>query len=398
VRKSPGDFQGAWPARPGRGRLRSAPARYDDFTGDARAGDAPLTRVDVNRALPDYPPASPVTGQITDIASFLVAQQARQVLARDILLRLVKAVGAYDPTAYLASAPWANSQPPTPGEIITLRWLAQLAVNIVDYIDSDDFSTPFPWGQMTGTPSFAGLYGDEWVFGTELPRVVLNEAYAEYVNIPGETGKGRRATRFIVHVWLEPYNPLISDPTLRDGGDARLDGAYQIVLSRFNRNLLSATDMSNVLGDPDGTGPRQRYSFGQVYTVSNSFSPAVLPTSDKAGRGFYVVGPMDPVSGVNAWDPGADFGTLRKATMSYVEKVAPGQVLPPPAGLDTAGIVRSEDVVVSEITSATFTGAFIRAYPQGFTSITAYGNPGPRAGAVNPAHEPAVVPYYTVIR
>ena len=37
------------------------------------------------------------------------------------------------------------------------------------------------------------------------------------------------------------------------------------------------------------------------------------------------------MSGVNAWDPGPDFGTMRKAPMSYVEKVAPGQVVPPPA-------------------------------------------------------------------
>src|SRR5208282_4111306 len=110
----------------------------------------------------------------------------RQLLARDILLRLVKAVGAYDPTAFISTASWTNAVPPTPGEVNTLRWLAQLAVYVVDFIDSDDIITPFPWGQMAGSPDFATFVGDEWVFGTELPRVVLNETYAEFVNIPGE--------------------------------------------------------------------------------------------------------------------------------------------------------------------------------------------------------------------
>jgi hypothetical protein len=308
----------------------ASPAQYDDFSQNGHAGDAALTRVDLNRFLPNYPAPDPVTGQIANIASFLTAQQARQALARDIFVRLAKAVGAYDPTAYQSGSPWQLALPPTPPEIDTLRWLAQLAVNAVDHVDSDDIITPFPWGQLAGSPAFAALYSDQWVYGTELPRVVLNEAYAEYVNIPPEVGPGKRATRYLVHVWLELYNPMRSDPALSNNGDAQLDGAYQVLLTRFNRNLLSATDMANTAGDPDGTATRQRYSFGQVYTASSQFTPAVLATCDKAGGGFYVVGPADPVDGVNAWDPGATFGTMRKASMTYVEKVAPGQVIPPP--------------------------------------------------------------------
>ncbi len=308
----------------------SGQAPFDDFAWPGRAGDAPLTRVDLNRPLPAYPPTDPGTGRVTDRAGFQTAQAARQALARDIFLRLVKAVGAYDPTAFNANAAWAYTLPPTPGELNTLRWLAQLAVNVVDYIDSDDVITPFPWGRLGGSPAFAAQYGDQWVFGNELPRVLLNEAYAEYVNIPAEVGKGKRATRYVVHVWVELFNPLRTDAVLRDGGDARLDQVYQIVLSRPNRNLLSATDASNVLGDPDGTGATQRYDLGQVYTASSAFQPALLPACDKPGSGFYVVGPESPVDGASPWDPGPDFGTLRKPSMSYIEKVAPGQVISPP--------------------------------------------------------------------
>src|SRR6185369_14550035 len=76
----------------------SYPAKiYSDFARDGAAGNAPLTRVDVNRPLPAYPPADPLTGKITDKVAFARAQQARQILARDILVRLIKACGAYDP-------------------------------------------------------------------------------------------------------------------------------------------------------------------------------------------------------------------------------------------------------------------------------------------------------------
>ena len=75
----------------------------------------------------------------------------------------------------------------SPGEQNGLRWLAQLSVNMVDFIDTDDYITPFNWGGV-GTPAFAALEGSQWVYGTELPHVLLNEVYAEYLNQPGETG------------------------------------------------------------------------------------------------------------------------------------------------------------------------------------------------------------------
>src|SRR5262249_60228281 len=66
---------------------------------------------------------------------FLQAQQDRQQFANDIYERLLQATGV----------PRAGAVPnkPSADELQVRRWLAQLAVNIVDYIDEDDISTPF---------------------------------------------------------------------------------------------------------------------------------------------------------------------------------------------------------------------------------------------------------------
>jgi len=85
------------------------------------------------------------------------------------------------------------------------RYLAQLAVNIVDYIDKDDVMTEFIW--KTG----------ETVYGVELPKVVINEVYAEIMNnkddkFPVVDVNGIKtnpaSVDFEVHFWVELMNPL----------------------------------------------------------------------------------------------------------------------------------------------------------------------------------------------
>ncbi len=166
-----------------------------------------LSRVDLNRKLTSYPlpsvptpetynfrfdkkdPTNPAAAQLI-VDTYLAALRQRQALANDIYNRLLSAVGI--PRAVLRPAPPYD---PNTDELHIRRWLAQVAVNIVDYLDEDDLSTPFHFYTVDDykplpppDPPFdvpgATIGGDLelprfWVFGTELPRIVINEVLVE---------------------------------------------------------------------------------------------------------------------------------------------------------------------------------------------------------------------------
>jgi hypothetical protein len=161
---------------------------------------------------------------------FAWAQQARQQFADDIYRRLLKLTGVTQP---------ANPAAPTDLELQVRRYLAQLAANIVDYIDEDDVSTPFNFYNqsdglvvanpnnpvelyaLTATgktlpPGVLGPPNDQllkyWVFGTELPRVVLNEVYSEYqyTVVGGVPANGP----IKINIWAELFNPLATQAML----------------------------------------------------------------------------------------------------------------------------------------------------------------------------------------
>ena len=117
---------------------------------------------------------------------------ARQTFAKDIFMRLCQMTNAapcLDDTGNplpVSAAQGDGGQPDPqqdPTHYAALRWLAQLSVNIVDYIDEDDVITCFNWN-----PNYATDVTKGWVFGTELPRVVLAEGYAQYKS----AGKGSK--------------------------------------------------------------------------------------------------------------------------------------------------------------------------------------------------------------
>ena len=218
-----------------------------------------LRRIDLNRYLPDYPvPPSGGYYSPDQVKQFLIAQRARQIFAEEIFDCLVQVTGAGLP------------QPPDPLDpqrirFNTWRYLAQLAVNIVDYIDSDDVMTPFNWFTEPATNI------KHWVFGTELPRVLLNEAYVE---------RGS----FTASAWVELYNPFFTDSALFLDGKAKLDGAYALVITDKNSQLR---DSANVWGAPDPQAiKRTLTNFGNLLLF-----PSDGATAGDNTRGYMVIGP-----------------------------------------------------------------------------------------------------------
>ena len=171
----------------------------------------------------------------TNILQFQQAQRDRKYLARQIYLRLLAVVGLSSSVPASTTSPNAPAAP-SDIDLRPRRWLAQLAVNMVDFIDNDDISTPFhfytaqdanptnanpaptgynaaaiaqslPVTQYPGaqapvpTVEATPLY---WVFGTELPRVVINEVLAEYT-VPQNPAAN---TPYANNFWVELYNPM----------------------------------------------------------------------------------------------------------------------------------------------------------------------------------------------
>jgi hypothetical protein len=297
---------------------------------DWRGLYANFARVNLNRPLTSYPiiqgaPFNP--NDSLTLIQFQQAQSDRQQLAQDIYVRLQKVTGAYDP--------FDHSALPVPEQLNALRWLAQLAVNIVDFVDPDDVMTPFNWGAV-GSPDFTALYGNQWVFGTELPRLVINEAYAEYkVVTPGPP------ITYQVDVWAELHNPLNTDNAQADPnqGQAILQmqagqpgsyPVYQFVVSKPN-TPSNIRNPGNVLGDPDAI---YQTAGGTPAVVSDFSANSTVPPSNgnysgpSAGnQGFYLLGPKSlPQSG--APNPPLPALSLQRPEMSC--QIRQGALLPLP--------------------------------------------------------------------
>ena len=226
----------------------------------ARNLRAALGGVDLNRPLADY--RTDVTQPLssTNAGNSTQAAADRQALARDVFIRLAVATGAkigYDPAKpdvpaaatdsyygkYVLPVPdgmggytltvggTAVAPAPTATEYDALRWLAQLAANLVDFLDTDDVSTAFVWNPLNplnpvdtsaannsydSTVSPAGSpMSQRVVFGTERPRLVLNEVYAEVANTQADASRGGmdKSARqpFPVRFFVELLNPATGE-------------------------------------------------------------------------------------------------------------------------------------------------------------------------------------------
>jgi hypothetical protein len=189
----------------------------------------------------------------------------KQRLARDIYFRLLVATGKlwdiYDPKPPTASWKRLPNDP-------TFRELAQIAVNMVDYLDPDDEPTPFFYacdvdGNPLPDPSGGTVNPNEiinasfpdqtlqipkyQVYGIELPRLVINEVLAEY-QAPLAGTAGPVTVRVWVELWYPPMNEQLLSPPYTAAFNpiplGKLNGtnsAYRLVLAAANPNYAAGT-------------------------------------------------------------------------------------------------------------------------------------------------------------
>jgi hypothetical protein len=193
---------------------------YDPVTWKSTLA-AVLSRVNLGRALTNYPAlgANPALPNQIDPNSgqYQQAVQDRQQMAAEIYNVLWRVTGCVNPATLNPATVMAQmGQKPTPPQVLqfyALQYLAQIAVNIVDFVDVDDFNTPFPWMQSTNknqTLTYnANAATPQYVFGTEMPRVVINEYYAQWdKNVV--VNKNKRQVdptgKTQVNFWVELFN------------------------------------------------------------------------------------------------------------------------------------------------------------------------------------------------
>jgi hypothetical protein len=296
--------------------LRRLDSENGEFRSKWQAADADLERVNLNRRLTPYPlPAAQTLATYNgrfDVAAaagqFQQAQRDRQKLADDIYRRLLAVTGI---------APPARPAAPTDTELMPRRWLAQLAVNMVDFIDEDDVSTPFNFytAADAGLSTFdigALTNGDlelprYWVFGAEVPHLLVNEVLAEYQ----EPARPRPGATYLTKLWVELHNPFAAlPPGMRvqpqDGFPVQLKvGAlpagrsvvgkpeayapYQVVIANQIRNRPGNND--NVLGAPDQIRAQTdaKDFAAAATTVGGAGQPAPSPAITP--QGFFLLGP-----------------------------------------------------------------------------------------------------------
>jgi hypothetical protein len=246
------------------------------------------SRIDLSRQLPDYPLPPNNNAQI-DIAnplvraSYKIALQARQKFALELYHAMENLMH--------------------PDNLDAKRYVAQLAVNMVDYIDNDDYPT---WMPIPTTPTAPMLNSTNVVWGTELPRLLINEVYSEVVNSANDTTvstTNQASVDYDIRNWVELYNPLETGTphsAWPDGSNARLNvnnvSVYRLLVSRRD-NTTNMRQPTNTIGYANNNTV-QANTFKVVYFPANT---AVAPSDQNYGNGtsttnpgFYLVGSTQP--------------------------------------------------------------------------------------------------------
>jgi hypothetical protein len=253
-----------------------------------------LGPIDLNRPLADYRDSTSLGAALSSTsvtaASAATADADRKQFATDIFARLIASTGATGATINMTSPLSVSvNGGATAAEITTLRQLAQLAVNIVDYIDSDDICTGFAWN--TSTPT-------EVVYGVEKPRLVINEAYGEVINDPSDdpftdTTNGKAMKDAQVRFWVELQNPTItphSAATTAPLGDGSVSfGAQKPYKLEIVTNTKLASGVANNLRVATNTKGDAGAAADITFDFTTAGAITIPPANGQANSGIVVV-------------------------------------------------------------------------------------------------------------
>ncbi len=209
-------------------------------------------------------------------AQFDQAVNDRQAFAQEIynVLRNVTGVIFYEVAV-------GSMDPAVQADLLEIKrsnqWLAQLAANIVDFIDGDDFNTVFRW---TGDPK-------DCVFGVELPRVVINEAYSMAQNDSGDMFMNNTKATMPTHLYtaVELMNPLPPDGNyvVGPGGHTAVlqfkDGTgteyqnYKLVLCQRGQILGQMNAINGMYFNTTGS---HDFNGNNIASDSNGMAKAIL--------------------------------------------------------------------------------------------------------------------------
>lgn len=244
----------------------------------------PPLRLDLSRRLAPFPPVA-ANGRfdMTDANVVNAVTQAlndRQAFAAEIFERLRIVVGA--------------SPAPAPGsdEFRAVRMLAQMAANIVDFIDNDEYNTTFQW--IPG----------EYVYGVELPRLVINEYYAQFDNHHPDLSMAMpelQQTEYRLNVWAELHNPMPPEPAPSAAPEAGVVRLHNGDWAHYRLRLCQKSNPN--MRSPDNTrGAYDPMTMLSSVVVDNWGGPMGDDTTrtvaanygahaGTGNQGFYLVGP-----------------------------------------------------------------------------------------------------------
>ncbi len=269
----------------------------------------PALKLNLDRKLTDFPDwdLNNYLNYAGNQPQFDQAVEDRRKFAQDIfdLLRNVTGVVKYPPIPPV--------DPSVVNDILEIkkanRWLAQLAANIVDFIDTDDYNTAFQWN----TDSNGNKDSKDWVFGVELPRVVINEAYSMAQNDSTEDfNKDKMATKDThLYTAVELMNPFPADPNFvagPAGGPARpgRPGRPSAILQFKDATGTSYPNYKVVLCKRGPISGKMNALNGNYFNNTGSYefietNPAVAPNiaMDRDGMGKAI---LDDWTNAGSWE------------------------------------------------------------------------------------------------